>query len=151
MGTKMDTKDIIRFVNSLRRNTFRYHSGITDCDDAKDIREYNGNLNEVSYKLDRGEKFEKMWNGLGERNGTNYLKRRYYASGVCMPDTCIRELMIKLEAEFLGSSPATIVVEIEKINEIISEVERGTRGYCVNAQGILGKLKDLILKGKEDC
>ena len=116
----MDTKKSIEFVNSLRRPTFRYHSGITDCDDAKDIRRYNGNIDEVIYKLDRGAKSEKMLEALKERYGCHYYKHPIDSHLSQMSP--IGELMVKLEAEFFGSSPTTVVVDVEKINDIMTKM-----------------------------
>ena len=107
----MDTKKSIEFVNSLRRNTFRYHSSVQDCDSADDIREFNGKINEVSYMLDRGEKYERLCNTLVERYGCVHLHK--------LPAEKLRDIILRLEIEFFGSRHET---RKEKINDIMNKM-----------------------------
>ena len=95
-------------------------------------------LQGVDKALDRGKKFEDIYRKV---KGTVYSNK-------------VRWLEIeltKLEAEFFGSSPTTVVVETEKIYKIINEVERGAHGYTVDPEKIVGMLENLFPNNKEDC
>lgn len=113
----MDTKKSIEFVNSLRRNTFRYHSSIQDCDNADDIKEFNGKINEISYMLDRGDKYERLCNTLRERYGCYYYKHPIDEHVSKMSP--IHELLDNLEIEFFGSKSLS---RYQRINNIMTKM-----------------------------
>ena len=115
----MDTKDTLERIKRLLNE--RLKDGITKDCVFEDIKYINS-------KLERGEKFEKMY---------------YRARSAVYSDRqllWLEVILTKLEAEFLGSSPTTVVVDTERIYGIINEVERGAHGYAVDPEKIIGML-----------